>query len=127
MDVRDAGGLLQRAGFALPVTDIDTITVTYENVFKLLSDLRAMGEANALHMRSRTPLRRDTLMKLAEIYQQRHAGPDGRISARFDVIYLTGWAPHPDQPKPARPGSAKTRLADALGVTEISTGEKAGG
>jgi NADH dehydrogenase [ubiquinone] 1 alpha subcomplex assembly factor 5 len=125
-DVRDLGGLLQRAGFALPVTDADTIRVTYADAFGLLRDLRGMGETNAVVERRRTPLRRATLMRAAEIYQARFAGKDGRIPATFQVVTLTGWAPHESQQKPLRPGSAKTRLADALGATEIAAGDKTG-
>ncbi len=125
-DVRDLGGLLQRAGFALPVTDADTIRVTYADAFGLFRDLRGMGETNAVIERRRTGLRRATLLRAAEIYQARFAGPDGRIPATFQVVTLTGWAPHESQQKPLRPGSAKTRLADALGTTEIATGDKTG-
>lgn len=125
-DVRDLGGLLQRAGFALPVTDADTIRVTYADAFGLFRDLRGMGETNAVIERRRTALRRATLLRAAEIYQARFAGPDGRIPATFQVVTLTGWAPHESQQKPLRPGSAKARLADALGTTEIATGDQTG-
>lgn len=120
-DLRDAGGLLQRAQFALPVIDSDRITVTYDNALALMADLRRMGETNAVIERTRKPLSRAVLMQAAQLYQDRFAGPDGRIPATFQVIYLHGWAPHASQPKPLRPGSAKTRLADALGVTEHKT------
>jgi len=123
-DLRELGALLQRAGFALPVTDIDRVTVRYASVFGLMQDLRRMGATNALIARRRTPLRRATLMRMAEIYAQRFADDDGRIRATFEIVWLSGWAPHPNQQQPLKPGSAKARLADALGTREISTGEK---
>ncbi|WP_262692997.1 methyltransferase domain-containing protein [Kordiimonas aestuarii] len=113
-DVRDLGSLLQRAGFALPVTDMDTITVTYEHPLKLMQELRGMGEANAMTTRSRTFLRRDVLARACEIYTAKYAGPDGRIPATFQVMYMTGWHPHESQQKPLKPGSGKVNLADAL-------------
>ncbi len=125
-DLRELGALLQRAGFALPVTDVDRITVRYDTVFDLMHDLRRMGATNALSARRRTPLRRATLQRLAEIYAERFADGDGRLRATFEIVWLSGWAPHPDQQKPLQPGSAKTRLADALGTQEISAGEKPG-
>ncbi len=124
--LQDAAGLLQRAGFALPVADSETITVTYADPFALMRDLRHMGEANAVHLRRRTPTRRATLFRAAELYLERYAGPDGRVPATFQVMTLTGWRPHISQQKALRPGSAKSRLADALGVPEIPAGEKAG-
>jgi hypothetical protein len=117
-DLRDLGGLLQRAGFALPVTDIDTVTVRYATLFDLARDLKAMGASNALTLRNRRPLRRAILVRAAEIYAQRFSDADGRIRATFDLIWLSGWAPHESQQKPLAPGSAKARLADALGVKE---------
>ena len=126
-DLRDLGALLQRAGFALPVTDIDRVTVRYATPLALMHDLRRMGAANALAERRRTPLRRATLRRLLEIYAERFADTDGRIRATFEIVWLSGWAPHESQQKPLAPGSAKARLADALRTTEISTGEKAGG
>jgi SAM-dependent methyltransferase len=126
-DLRDLGALLQRAGFALPVTDIDRVTVRYATPLALMHDLRRMGAANALAERRRTPLRRATLRRLFEIYAERFADADGRIRATFEIVWLSGWAPHESQQKPLAPGSAKARLADALRTTEISTGEKAGG
>jgi SAM-dependent methyltransferase len=123
-DLRDLGALLQRAGFALPVTDTDRITVRYDNVFALMHDLRRMGATNALSARRRTPLRRATLLRMAEIYASRFADADGRVRATFEIVWVSGWAPHPDQQQPLKPGSAKTRLADALGSREISAGEK---
>ncbi len=126
-DLRDLGGLLQRAGFALPVIDSETVTVRYRDVFGLLRDLRAMGWANSLMARRRAPLRRETLLRAAALYAERFADPDGRLPATFEFVWLSGWSPHESQQKPLRPGSAKARLADALGVPEIRTGEKPGG
>lgn len=123
-DVRDIGSLMQRAGFALPVIDADTHTATYATPFALFKDLRGMGETNALNSRRKQPLKRATLMRMAEIYAQRYATPEGRVSATFQIIYLAGWRPHESQQKPLRPGSAQQRLADALKTQEISTGEK---
>ncbi|HZB37976.1 MAG TPA: methyltransferase domain-containing protein [Beijerinckiaceae bacterium] len=125
-DVRDLGALLQRAGFALPVADVEPVAVRYADAFGLMRDLRAMGLSNALLERRRAPLRRATLMRMAQIYAQRFADADGRVRATFEVVWLSGWAPHESQQKPLRPGSAKTRLADALGTVEHSLGEKAG-
>jgi SAM-dependent methyltransferase len=113
--VRDAGGLLQRAGFALPVVDTETLTVVYSDPLKLIADLRAMGEANAIIERRRGLTRRATLLEAAERYRKAFADAEGRVPATFQVIYLTGWSPHDSQPKPLRPGSAKASLADALG------------
>jgi SAM-dependent methyltransferase len=123
-DVGDAGALLQRAGFALPVVDADTITVTYKNALDLMRDLRGMGEANAVAERRRTFTRRSTILRAAAIYADRHADSSHRIPATFQVLTLTGWAPHGDQPRPLRPGSATHRLAAALGTDEIRTGDK---
>jgi SAM-dependent methyltransferase len=123
-DLRDLGALLQRAGFALPVTDTDPVVVRYDTVFGLMHDLRRMGATNALHDRRRTPLKRATLMRMAEIYAQRFADADGRVRATFEIVWLSGWAPDPSQQQPLKPGSAKARLADALGTREVSTGEK---
>jgi SAM-dependent methyltransferase len=125
VDLRDAGALLQRAGFALPVADGDLIPVRYENALKLMADLRGMGEANALAAMPRHFTRRDVILRAAEIYRARYEGSDGRIPATFQVVYLTGWAPDPSQQKPAAPGSATARLADALGTQEKSAGDKA--
>jgi SAM-dependent methyltransferase len=126
-DVRDMGGLLQRVGFALPVADSETITVRYANIFSLMADLRAMGATNVLTERSRRFTSRDLFLKAADVYQQRFSDPDGKIRATFEIIWLTGWAPHESQQKPLKPGSAKQRLADALGVVERKAGDKAGG
>jgi SAM-dependent methyltransferase len=114
-DLRDMGALLQRAGFALPVTDIDTITVRYANLFALMADLRAMGATNALSQRLKRPLRRDLLLRVAELYAREHADADGRIRATFEIVWLSGWAPHESQQKPLKPGSAQVSLADVLG------------
>lgn len=125
-DVRDAGALLQRAGFALPVTDIDTVVVRHASPFGLMRDLRAMGGANALVARRREPLRRATLLRAAEIYAERFSDPDGKVRATFEIVWLSGWAPHASQQKPLRPGTAAMRLADALRTEEKSAGEKPG-
>jgi SAM-dependent methyltransferase len=123
-DLRELGALLQRAGFALPVTDIDRVVVRYDSMFGLMADLRRMGATNALLARRRTPLRRATLFRAAEIYARDFADADGRIRATFEIVWLSGWVPHPSQQQPLRPGSAKARLADALGTDEIPAGEK---
>ncbi|SDU37752.1 methyltransferase domain-containing protein [Stappia sp. ES.058] len=113
-DTRALGALLQRAGFALPVADVDRVTVRYGDILALLGDLRAMGAANALTERSRRPLPRAVLARAAELYASDHADADGRLRATFDIVSLSGWAPHESQQKPLAPGSAKTRLSDAL-------------
>ncbi|TCL72618.1 methyltransferase domain-containing protein [Rhizobium sp. BK251] len=117
-DVRDVGGLMQRAGFALPVIDAENYTVRYDSIFPLMRDLRSMGMANPLLARSRKPLTRRFFLRAAEIYAERYSDPDGRIRATFSIIYASGWAPHESQQKPLKPGSAKARLADALKVDE---------
>ncbi|MBK1636122.1 methyltransferase domain-containing protein [Rhodovulum adriaticum] len=119
-EIRDLGALLQRAGFALPVADSVVQTVSYETPFHLMRDLRAMGEANALAARHRRAAPRNLFAEAARRYAQAHAGPDGRIPATAEMIYLTGWAPDDKQQKPLRPGSATTRLADALGTAEVT-------
>jgi len=119
VEVRAAGALLQRAGFALPVIDIDRVTVRYASPLALMQDLRRMGATNALIDRSRRPLSRALLSRLMEIYADRFADPDGRIRATFDIIWLSGWAPHESQQQPLAPGSATHRLADALGTKEM--------
>ncbi len=126
-DLNDAAALLQRAGFALPVGDTDKVKVTYASPLALMADLRAMGEGNVLLGRERRPLSRGALARTCEIYAERFGVAGGRVAATFEIVTLTGWAPHPDQQQPLRPGSAKMRLADALGVKEQSAGEKAGG
>ncbi|MBS0363417.1 MAG: methyltransferase domain-containing protein [Proteobacteria bacterium] len=117
-DSADAAGLLQRAGFALPVADVDRVNVSYEHPLKLFADLRQMGETNALADRHPRALTRGLIARASEIYAERFAGPDGRVPATFEIVTLTGWAPHESQQQPLRPGSAKMRLADALGTTE---------
>ena len=117
-DPYDAAGLLQRSGFALPVADVDRVTVRYAHPLKLLADLRAMGETSVLAERHPKRLTRQVLARAFEIYVERFAEPDGRVPATFEILTLTGWAPDPSQQKPLRPGSAKMRLADALGVVE---------
>lgn len=126
-DLQDVAHLLQRAGFALPAADRDVIVVRYREPMRLLADLRAMGETAALAERSPRGLSRRILARAFEIYAQRFAEPDGRVRATFEIITAAGWAPHESQQKPLQPGSAKTRLANALGVKEHKTGDKAGG
>jgi len=123
-DAIDAAGLLQRAGFALPVADVDRVKVRYAHPIELLRDLRRMGETSVLLERSRKPMSRRMLMRAMEIYVERFAEADGRVPATFEIVAVTGWAPHDSQQKPLRPGSAKMRLADALGTSEQSAGEK---
>ncbi len=124
--VREIGALLQRAGFALPVADQDRIMVRYRHIVALLHDLRAMGATNALVEGDRRPLTRTILDRASEIYAERFADADGKIRATFDLVWLSGWAPHESQQQPLAPGSAKVRLADALGVSERPAGDKAG-
>lgn len=123
-DKPQMGGLLQRAGFSLPVVDSEIVHVTYENILKLMHDLRYMGEGNAIAARNKTPLPRRFFMEAAKLYHEKYGQEDGRIPASFEIIYLIGWAPHESQQKPLRPGSAKTSLADYLGTSEIKTGDK---
>ena len=125
-DLRDLGALLQRAGFALPVADVERLTVRYASPLALMHELRRMGATNALAERLRTPLRRATLLRMMEIYGERFSDADGRIRATFEIVWLSGWAPHESQQQPLRPGSARQRLADALGTKEQSAGEKPG-
>ncbi|MCW5723416.1 MAG: methyltransferase domain-containing protein [Maricaulaceae bacterium] len=125
-DAQDMGALLQRAGFTMPVSDVDRVTVRYADMFGLLRDLRGMGETSILAQRPRKPAARGLFLRAAEIYADRFSDPDGRVRATFEIIHAAGWAPHPDQPRPKRPGSATHRLADALGAKEIKAGEKAG-
>jgi SAM-dependent methyltransferase len=126
LDVREAGALLQRAGFALPVTDVDRLIVRYDSPIALMHDLRALGATNPMFERSRRPLKRALLERMIDIYRQRFSDPYGRMRATFDIVWVSGWSPHPSQQKPLLPGSARQRLADALGVKEYSAGEKAG-
>ena len=118
VDVRDLGSLLQRAGFALPVTDSDRFTVRYGSMFDLVADLRAMGATNPLVDRLRRPTSRRLLLRAAEIYAERHADPDGRLRATFEIVWASAWSPHESQQKPLAPGSAEMRLADALKVKD---------
>jgi NADH dehydrogenase [ubiquinone] 1 alpha subcomplex assembly factor 5 len=113
-DVRSLGGLLQRAGFALPVVDGDAITATYGDPIRLMREIRGMGEANALLGRAKSFTRRETLFRMAELYRDEFADGDGRIPARFELVTLTGWAPDASQPKPLKPGSARMSLAEVL-------------
>jgi len=122
--LRDLGGLLQRAGFALPVVDSHVVTATYPDALALMRDLRGMGESNAVAERRRSFSRRATIARAAALYAERFAGGDGRIPATFEILTLTAWAPHAAQPQPVRPGSGKTRLAEALGAAERPAGEK---
>jgi SAM-dependent methyltransferase len=124
VDVRDAGMLLQRAGFALPVVDVETITVTYGHPLALMAELRAMGEANALVERSRRPLRRATLARACELYLELFGDARGRVPATFQLLMISGWKPDPSQPQPIRRGSGQTSLAKALGVpAEVLEGQ----
>ena len=122
-DVRDMGSLLQRAGFALPVVDSDTVTVTYADPLALMREIKVMGGSNMLSARGRVPVTRGLLLRAAEIYAERFAAADGRVAATFEILTLTAWAPDESQPKPLRPGSAQTRLAEALGVKETKLKE----
>ena len=125
-DAFDVAGLLQRAGFALPVADVDRVTVRYDHPLKLIQDLRRMGETNALADQQGRPLTRAILARAMGLYQERFSDADGRVRATFEILTMTGWAPHPDQQQPLKPGSARMRLADALGTPEQSAGEKPG-
>ena len=124
-DLRDAAGLLQRAGFALPVADRDPITVAYQDALALMRDLSRMGESNAIRLRAPGPLRRAVLAEAGRLYAERHAFAGGRVRATFEILYISGWAPAATQQKPLRPGQATTRLADALGVEERPAGDVA--
>ncbi len=114
-DIRDLGGLLQRAGFALPVADRDLVTVRYDSAFRLFEDLKAMGAANTLVERERRPAGRRLFLRAAEIYAERFSDADGRVRASFEIVSLSGWAPHESQQRPARRGSGEVSLAEALG------------
>jgi NADH dehydrogenase [ubiquinone] 1 alpha subcomplex assembly factor 5 len=124
-DLRDAGGLLQRAGFALPVIDGDRLTVSYPDVLKLMNDLRGMGEGNAVRERTRHSTHPALFARADEIYRRRFGDGEGRLAATFQIIYLTAWAPAAGQQRSLAAGSARTRLADALGTVEVSAGDKA--
>jgi len=125
-EIRDLGALLQRADLALPVADAVSLRVSYESAIHLMRDLRAMGEGNALAARRRIPAPRALFAEASRIYADAFGAPDGRVLATVEMVFLTGWAPDPSQPRPLRPGSAVRRLADALGTEERSAGEKAG-
>jgi len=124
-DVREYGGLLQRAGFALPVTDADLLTVIYPSPRDLMLEIRALGGGNVMAARRKEPLPRRTLQRAEAIYRDRFGTGDGRIKASFEIVYLSGWAPHESQQQPLKPGSAVNRLADALHTEEHSAGDKA--
>jgi len=126
-DVRDLGGLLQRAGFTLPVSDAEKTVVRYRDLTTLFADLRGMGETNVLAERTAGFQRRDVMAAALKHYAENFSDPDGRFRATFEIVYLTGWAPHESQQKPLKPGSAKMRLSDALGTEERPTGEKPNG
>ena len=123
-EVRSLGSLLQRANFALPVIDVDRHVVRYKDLRNLFHDLKRMAATNALVERSRKPLSKKAIERATEFYAERFSDSDGRLRATFDVLWLSGWAPHESQQKPLKPGSATTRLADALGTTEHPAGEK---
>ncbi len=125
-DALDLSQLLQRAGFALPVSDRDQLTLRYDSMFALLNDLKASGETHSPFTQGRRPLSRRILMRAAQLYAEQFSDPDGRIRASIDIMWVTGWAPHPDQPKPARRGSGTVSLAEAVGSVEQKTGDKAG-
>ena len=125
VEVAEAGALLQRAGFAMPVADADTVEATYADAPALMREIRGMGEANAVLGRRKTFTRRRTMARAAVLYAEGFAAPGGRVHASFELLTLTGWAPDASQPQPLAPGSAKTRLADALGTVEHSAGDKA--
>ncbi len=125
-EIRELGALLQRAGLAMPVADAERVPATYADPLALLRDLRAMGETNLMSDRARTPLRRDLLARALALYAEHFGQPGGRVGAEFELVFLTGWAPGPGQPQPLRPGSATSRLADALGTVEIPTGDRPG-
>jgi SAM-dependent methyltransferase len=124
-DVREYGGLLQRAGFALPVADAETVKVVYPSPRELMREVRALGGGNVLTARSKAPLPRRTLERAEAIYRERHATPDGRVSATYEFVFMSGWAPHASQQQPLKPGSAAQRLADALHTKERPAGDKA--
>ena len=122
-DVRDVGSLLQRAGFALPVADVERTVIRYRDLSRLFADLRAIGETNVLADRRKEALSKRTLAALFQEYESRFSDSEKRLPATFEIVFLTGWAPHESQQKPLRPGSAKARLSDALGSIEHSAGE----
>ena len=123
IDKQQAAELIQRGQYALPVVDSERIVVTYDNAFRLMQDLRYMGETNSLHMRDRSLTGKNLMLEMAKIYAADFSEPDGQIRATFEMIFLSGWSPHASQQQPLRPGSAQSRLAAALGTEEIGTGE----
>jgi SAM-dependent methyltransferase len=125
IDMRDMGGLMQRAGFALPVVDSDMITVDYPHALKLMQDLRGMGASNATRNRLMIPTRREVLLEAGKIYQEKFGNTTGRVPATFQIIYAIGWKPHASQQQPLKPGSAVVRLADVLKSAEVKTDDKA--
>jgi SAM-dependent methyltransferase len=125
-NIRDFGALLQRAGFALPVVDSERLTIRYKDLSGLFRDLRALGATNPMLARTKAPLRRETLARLEAAYREKFSDPDGKIRATVEIVWMSGWAPHESQQKPLKPGSAKARLADALGTIEIPSGVKPG-
>jgi len=125
-DVRAYGALLQRAGFALPVADAEEIEVVYPSPRAFMEEIRALGGGNVLMARSKKPLSRRTLARAEELYRSRYGTPDGKVTATFQFVFMSGWAPDPSQQKPLKPGSARNRLADALNTAEQSGGAKAG-
>ena len=125
-DMRDVGGLLQRAGFSLPVVDSELVTVRYPSALALMREIKAMGVSNPLAARQRQPITRSLLARAAAIYEDTFVDSDGRVPATFEILTLTAWVPHESQQKPLKPGAAEHRLADVLGVDEQSAGEKAG-
>lgn len=118
IDVRELGGLLQRAGLALPVADLDRTMVRYADAVALIHEIRELGFSNNLEGRSRLPVSRRLLGAAVAHYHQNFSDPDGRIRATVEIAWITGWAPHDSQQQPLKPGSAKLRLADALKVDE---------
>ncbi len=124
VDIRELGALLQRAGFALPVVDSERLVVRYDSAFALMNDLRYMGATNVLYDRRKIPLKQAIVERMAAIYAERFSDSDGRVRASFEIVWLSGWAPHESQQKPLKPGSAAQRLANALGTREMPTGEK---
>lgn len=122
-EIRDLGGLIQRAGLALPVADSVTKNVSYRDARHLMRDLREMGEGNALAQRLTRPITRNEIAAVNAAYAEHYSDDSGRVRATFDIVFLTGWAPDESQQKPLRPGSAQTRLADALNTSELKLPE----
>src|SRR5262249_61733016 len=124
-ELQDFGALLQRASFALPVVDAETVTVTYPDALALMLELRAMGATNALKARRKGPLRRATHLRACALYQECFMLSNGRVPATYEIITLTSCAPHESQQRPLAPGTAAVRLAEALGTVELPTGDPA--